>query len=147
VAGEDAPPTVLLGALKDIHNLGLMILSHALGKAGFHVVNAGAALEQEDFVNAAIETGASAILVSSTYGHAQIDAQGFRDRCVEAGIGDVLLYIGGNLAVTRQSQRWEDIEAVFKAAGFDRAYPQEAVISSVIDDLRADLASDRAATR
>lgn len=136
----DDEVTVVLGALKDIHNLGLMILSHALGKAGFKVVNAGAALEQEDFINAAIETGASAILVSSTYGHAQIDAAGFRDRCVEAGLGDVLLYIGGNLAVTRHKQRWEDIEARFKAAGFDRAYPQEVVVASVIEDLRADLA-------
>lgn len=144
MAGGGGQATILLGALKDIHNLGLMILSHALGKAGFNVVNAGAALEQEDFVDAAIETGASAILVSSTYGHAAIDVQGFRDRCVEAGIGDVLLYIGGNLAVTRQAQRWEDIEATFKAAGFDRAYPQEVAITSVIDDLRADLARVRA---
>jgi methylaspartate mutase sigma subunit len=144
VAREDAPATILLGALKDIHNLGLMILSHALGKAGFNVVNAGAALEQEDFVDAAIETGASAILVSSTYGHAEIDAQGFRERCVEAGIGDVLLYIGGNLAVTRHKQRWEDIEATFKGLGFDRAYPQEVAIASVVEDLREDLERARA---
>jgi methylaspartate mutase sigma subunit len=146
MSGDDAV-TVVLGALKDIHNLGLMILSHALGKAGFEIVNAGAALEQEDFINAAIETDARAILVSSTYGHAQIDADGFRERCIEAGIGDILLYIGGNLTVTRHKQRWEDIEATFKASGFDRAYPQEVVISTVIADLRADLAGSRALPR
>lgn len=144
---DDDSVTLVLGSLKDIHNLGLMILSHALGKAGFEIVNAGAALEQEDFINAAIETDARAILVSSTYGHAQIDAEGFRGKCVEAGIGDILLYIGGNLTVTRHKQRWEDIEETFKASGFDRAYPQEVAISTVIDDLTTDLAGRRVLRR
>ena len=61
----------------DIHNLGVMVLRHALDRAGFKVVNAGALLAQDEFINAAIETDARAILVSSSYGHAAIDAEGF----------------------------------------------------------------------
>lgn len=38
-----------------------------------------------------------AIWVSSLYGMARIDCAGFREKCQEAGLGDILLYIGGIL--------------------------------------------------
>lgn len=131
--------TVVIGVLKDIHNLGVLVLKHALERAGFKVVNAGALLSQEDFIGAAIETNASAILVSSSYGHASIDCEGFREKCEEAGLKDILLYIGGNLTVTRQKQRWEDVEAVFRRLGFNRVYNQSVLPSQVIADLKQDL--------
>ena len=81
-------PVVLLGVLKDIHNLGVLVLKHALERGGFRVVNAGAMLSQEELINAAIETNAKAILVSSSYGMAAIDAEGLRGKCVEAGLDD-----------------------------------------------------------
>jgi hypothetical protein len=62
----------------------------------------------------AVETGARVILVSSSYGMAALDADGFRGQCDEAGLDGILLYIGGNLSVSRQNRRWEDIEAEFK---------------------------------
>jgi methylaspartate mutase sigma subunit len=132
-------PAIVIGTLRDIHNLGVMVLRHALEKAGFKVVNAGSALSQEEFINAALETDAKAILVSSSYGHAAMDAEGFRDKCIEAGLDDVLLYIGGNLTVTRQSQAWEDIEAAFTAMGFDGIYNQETLPAEVVRDLERDL--------
>jgi methylaspartate mutase sigma subunit len=131
--------TVVIGVLKDIHNLGVLVLKHALERAGFKVVNAGALLSQEDFIGAAIETNASAILVSSSYGHASIDCEGFREKCEEAGLKDILLYVGGNLTVTRQKQRWEDVEAVFRRLGFNRVYNQSVLPSQVIADLKQDL--------
>lgn len=132
-------PVVLLGVLKDIHNLGVLVLKHALERGGFRVVNAGAMLSQEELIGAAIETGARAVLVSSSYGMAVLDAEGFRGKCEEAGLAGLLLYIGGNLSVTRQARRWEDIEAEFKALGFDRVYPQDVRPTQVIADLRHDL--------
>ncbi|MFH1605429.1 MAG: methylaspartate mutase subunit S [Pseudomonadota bacterium] len=126
--------------LKDIHNLGVLILKHALDRGGFHVVNAGAMLSQAELIGAAIETGARAILVSSSYGMAALDVEGFRGKCEEAGLKNILLYIGGNLSVTRQSRKWEDIEAEFKALGFDRVYQQDVMPAQVIADLRRDLA-------
>ena len=57
----------------------------------------------------------------------------------EAGLDGILLYIGGNLSVSRQNRRWEDIEAEFKALGFDRVYPQDVKLAQVVADLRQDL--------
>ncbi|MEE8442386.1 MAG: methylaspartate mutase subunit S [Dehalococcoidia bacterium] len=133
------PRTVVIGVLNDIHNLGVMVLRHALDKDGFKVVNAGAMLTHEDFIGAAIETSASALLVSSSYGHAAIDTEGLREKCVEAGLADIIIYIGGNLTVSRQKQSWDDIETTFKGLGFDRVYPQETLPTRVIADLKHDL--------
>lgn len=135
----DTRPVIILGVLKDIHNLGVLILKHALDRGGFHVVNAGAMVSQEELVGAAVETGAKAILVSSSYGMAALDAEGLRGKCQEAGLDDLRLYIGGNLSVSRQNRKWEDIEAEFKALGFDRVYRQDVMPVQVIADLRCDL--------
>lgn len=132
-------PVILLGVLRDIHNLGVLILKHALDRGGFRVVNAGAMLSQAELIGAAIETGAKAILVSSSYGMAALDAEGFRGKCEEAGLKDMLLYIGGNLSVSRQNRKWEDIEAEFKALGFDRVYQQDVMPAQIIADLKRDL--------
>lgn len=137
--GNDEP-VILLAVLKDIHNLGVLVLKHALESAGFRVANAGAGLSQDEIVASAIETGARAALISSSYGMAALDAQGLRDKCEEAGLRDLLLYIGGNLSVTRQRRRWEEIEDEFRTLGFDRAYPNDVSLETVIADLRRDLA-------
>lgn len=133
-------PVILLGVLKDIHNLGVLILKHALERGGFRIVNAGAMLSQAELIGAAIETGARAILVSSSYGMAALDVEGFRGKCEEAGLKNLLLYIGGNLSVTRQSRKWEDIEGEFKTLGFDRVYQQDVMPAQIIADLKRDLA-------
>ena len=130
---------ILLGVLKDIHNLGILIVKHALERGGFHVVNAGAMLTPEELISAAIETDARAILVSSSYGMAALDAEGFRGKCEEAGLKDVLLYIGGNLSVSRQNRKWEEIESEFKALGFDRIYRQDVLPAQIVADLKQDL--------
>lgn len=135
----DTRPVIILGVLKDIHNLGVLILKHALDRGGFHVVNAGAMVSQEELVGAAVETGARAILVSSSYGMAALDAEGLRGKCEEAGLAGIKLYIGGNLSVSRQNRKWEDIEAEFKALGFDRVYRQDVMPVQVMADLKHDL--------
>lgn len=136
--GSNEGPVIVLGVLRDIHNLGVLVLKHALERGGFRVVNAGAMLSQAELIGAAIETGARAILISSSYGMAALDAEGFRGKCDEAGLNGMLLYIGGNLSVTRQNRKWEDIEAEFKALGFNRVYPQDVKPAQVIADLKRD---------
>lgn len=69
--------TLVLGVIgADVHAVGNKILDHALTLAGFHIVNIGVMVSQEDFINAAVETAADAILVSSLYGHGEIDCRG-----------------------------------------------------------------------
>ena len=127
--------TGVLGA--DVHIIGNSILAYALREAGFNVVTLGIFVSQADFIHAVQETAARAILVSSLYGHGEIDCRGFRDKCREAGLHDILMYCGGNLMVGRQD--WELVERTFLDMGFDRAYPPGTMPDQVIRDLRADL--------
>jgi methylaspartate mutase S subunit len=84
-----------------------------------------------------VETNADAMLTSSLYGMAELDLRGFKEKCVEAGLGDVLLYIGGILGVGRHD--FDEDEVKFKKLGFDRVYPPEADLKGAINDLWADL--------
>ncbi len=131
-------PTVITGVIgSDAHIVGEWTIRHAFREAGFKVVSLGAIVAQEEFVKAAVETNADAILVSSIYGQGRIDCAGFRDKLIEAGLDRILLYIGGNLAIGDY-----DLAAVvedYRKMGFDRAYPATTMPQTAIDDLRADL--------
>ena len=130
--------TLVLGVIGvDTHIVGNWILKYTLEKAGFKVVNLGAAVSQKEFIDAAIESNADAILVSSLVGHAVLDCEGFRQACEEAGLKDILLYIGGYLMVG--DQEWEGVEKKFKELGFSRAYPPGALPAVAIADLKKDL--------
>ena len=131
-------PTVITGTVgMDAHVIGTKILSRAFRDAGFKVIELGCLTPPDEFIRAAQETDADAILMSSLYGMAELDLRGFKDRCLEAGLEDVLLYIGGILAVSRHD--FKEDEEKFKKMGFDRVYPPEADLKSAIEDLRNDL--------
>ncbi len=78
--------TVILGVIGvDAHVVGNKIIAQALRDAAFNVVNLGTFVGPEDFIKAAIETNADAIMIGSLCGHGELDCQGFREKCVEAG--------------------------------------------------------------
>jgi len=130
--------TLILGVIgSDCHAVGNKILDYALTEAGFNVINIGVLSPQEDFINAAVETNADAIIVSSLYGHGEIDCRGMRDKCNEAGLNGILLLVGGNIVVGKQN--WEEVYNRFKAMGFDRIYPPGTTLETTIHDLREDL--------
>ena len=61
--------TLVLGVIgADVHAVGNKILDHAFTEAGYKVVNLGVMVSQDEFIKAAIETNADAIMVSSLYG-------------------------------------------------------------------------------
>jgi len=131
-------PMIITGTLgMDAHIIGTKIISRALKEAGFRVTALGAYTPPEEFIKAAQETAAAAILMSSLYGMAELDLEGFDAKRQEAGLGGVLLYIGGNLVVGRAD--FEGVERKFKQLGFDRVYPPEADIDAAIEDLKQDL--------
>lgn len=131
--------TVVIGVIgADVHAVGNRIIAYALEQAGFNVVNLGVMVSQKEFIDAAIETNAKAIFVSSLYGHGELDCRGMGDLMDEAGLGHVLLYAGGNLVVGKTD--FEPVETAFKAMGFDRVYPPGSDINQGIADLKADLA-------
>jgi methylaspartate mutase S subunit len=131
-------PMVITGTLgTDAHIIGTKIISRALKESGFRVTALGAATPPEDFIKAALETRADAVLISSLYGMAEFDLKGFREKRMEAGLQDVVFYIGGNLMVGRQDHKL--VEDKFKNLGFDRVYPPETDIDAAITDLKGDL--------
>lgn len=131
-------PTIVTGTVGvDAHVIGTKIISRALREDGFNVVALGAQTPAEEFIKAAQETDADAMIITSLYGMAEMDLQGFRDKCVEAGIGDILLFIGGILGVG--TRVFSEDEATFKKLGFDRVYPPESDVKKSIRDLCDDL--------
>ena len=127
--------TIVTGVIgADTHIVGNRILSMALEDAGYRVVSLGALTPAAEFIEAAIETAADAILVSSLYGQGELDCRGFRDLCIEAGLDDILLYVGGNLVVGKQP--WDAVERRFLDMGFDRAFPPGTRVEAVLDRAR-----------
>lgn len=134
----ETAPCVVMGVIgADVHAVGNRILQYALRQAGFRVVNLGIMVSQEEFVQAAIETDAAAILVSSLYGHGEMDCRGLREKCIEAGLDRILLYAGGNLVVGNRD--WAEVEGTFRAMGFDRVAPPATRPEQVLAFLREDL--------
>ena len=129
--------TVILGVIgSDAHVVGITILEQALNAAGFDVVNLGVQTSQEEFVEAAKAEDAEAVLVSSLYGHAEQDCQGFHDLLADAGL-EVVTYIGGNLAVGQDD--FERTREQFREFGFDRVFDSETDPEEAIAALRRDL--------
>lgn len=126
--------TIVTGVIgADVHAVGNKILTFALENAGFNVVNLGVMVSQDEYIEAALETNADAIVVSSLYGHGEIDCNGLREKCEEAGLKNIPLLVGGNLVVGKQD--FSEVEKRFQAMGFTRAYPPGTTIETTIHDL------------
>ena len=132
--------TVVLGVIgSDCHAVGNKIIEHALTREGFNVINIGVMVSQDGFIHAPIETGANAILVSSIYGHGEIDCDGLRGRCLERGLDRVVLYVGGNLVIGKRD--FSEVESVFLDMGYDRVFPATVDLGEVANLLKYDIAS------
>ena len=138
LASRNNQPTVVLGTIgHDAHIVGASVMKYALEEAGFKVVFLGAVVPPEEFIRAAIETAADAILISSLYGMARIDCANFGAKCCEAGLDHVKLYLGGILIT--DPEEWQDTEELFKGYGFHRVYPPQTKPEVAIADLKNDL--------
>ncbi|MBN2061366.1 MAG: methylaspartate mutase subunit S [Deltaproteobacteria bacterium] len=130
--------TVITGTVgMDAHVIGTKVVSRAFRDAGFNVVELGMQTPPEEFIKVAQETNADAILMSSLYGMAEIDLRGFKEKCMEAGLDNVILYLGGLLGLSRHDFSADVIK--FKNMGFDRVYPPETDPREAIEDLKKDL--------
>jgi methylaspartate mutase sigma subunit len=132
--------TIILGVIgADCHAVGNKILEKIFSLNGFNVVNLGVMVSQDEFIDAAIETGAKAILVSSLYGQGELDCEGLRGRCIERGLENIVLVVGGNLVIGKKA--FSETEARFKEMGFDRVYGPDANIEKAAEELRQEIAA------
>jgi len=130
--------SIVIGVIgADVHAVGNRIIEYTLTREGYNVVNVGVLSSQEDFINAAIETSAHLIIVSSLYGHGELDCRGMRDKCNESGLDNILLYVGGNIVVGKQD--FSEVEERFKQMGFNRVYPPGVTIDDVLQTIKDDL--------
>jgi len=136
--------TIVIGTIgSDAHMIGAWVLAKAFEDAGFKVAFLGAMVPQNDFIDAAIESNADAILISSMYGMGLLDCEGFRGRCIESGLKDIILYVGGTVAAPLELERnWSDIERRFREIGFNRVFKNTCTAGEAVAALKADLGID-----
>ena len=131
--------TIIVGTIgSDIHLVGQYVIWLSLKDAGFNAISLGSMVGQEEFINAAIETKADAIFISSLYGMGLFDCAGLRDKCTEAGLKDILLYLGGQLTIDPNIS-WEEITQTFQEMGYNQVCPQTTLPGEVIAHLEEDL--------
>jgi methylaspartate mutase sigma subunit len=138
---QDKKYSIVVGTIgQDAHVIGAWVLSEAFTQAGYNVSFLGAVVPQSEFVNAAIETNADAILVSSSYGMGIIDCEGLREKCIEAGLDNIVLYAGGTVAAPLELEKnWPAIEARFSEMGFNRVFRNTTTAKEAVDALTAEL--------
>lgn len=131
---------IVMGVIgSDCHAVGNKILEKVFSEAGFIVVNLGVMVSQEEFINAAIETNAEAILVSSLYGQGELDCVGLRERCIEKGLDNIILYVGGNLVIGKTD--FKTIEEKFLKMGYNRVFGPDIDLHKAIEFLKDDLSA------
>jgi len=130
-------PVVVSGVIgNDIHVVANRVLQLCLEAIGFRVVNIATNNMPEDFIEAALEVDAQAVLIGSLNGEAPHWCRNLRAGFAAAGKGDIWIYLGGNV-VTGQ---WEPerVQAYFRDLGIDRVYYG----ATDFDDMIAQLAED-----
>ena len=131
-------PTIVIGVIgADCHAVGNKVLDRVFSQHNFNVINLGVMVSQDEYIDAAIETGAQAIVVSSIYGHGEVDCLGMRERCIERGLGEILLYVGGNLVIGKQEPA--EIEKKFSDMGFNRVFFPSTDLEYVGDVMKKDI--------
>ncbi len=130
--------TVITGTVgMDPHFVATSFLSQILDEAGFNVVNLGCSCATDEFIKAAIETKADAILMSTLTGYAESELKEYGDKLKEAGLQGIVSYIGGNLAMGVRTP--EEAKKKFLDLGFTRVYPGVTDFDQVVSDLKEDL--------
>ncbi len=122
----------------DIHVVANKVLERGLRNAGYDVCNIGVNTFPEDFIDAAVEHDADAVIVSTINGEGEDWVHSLREELTTRGLKDAFLYIGGNLAIGDQPR--ERVEAKFCDMGFSRAYHRPESMDIFLTDIAQDLA-------
>ena len=143
---KDQFGTVVLGVVgNDIHVVANRILVICLEAAGIRVVNIGVNNRPEDFADTALEVSADIVLIGSLNGEATHWCHGIRALFECRGIGDTLIYLGGNLATGSLSS--DKVEESFYKSGIDRVFHGAVDFDTIISLVKEDLISGDSVSR
>lgn len=124
----------------DIHVVANRLIDLSLRARGYEVFNLGVNTHLEEFFDAAVETGAEVLMISSLNGEAEgwgREVKLLRSRY--KNLDDLVMMIGGNLVVG--SGNTEDIVARYRNYGFDLVCHQVDLNTGL--DMLADLLQER----
>ena len=127
----------------DIHVVANRLIDLSLRARGYEVFNLGVNTHLEEFFDAAVETGAEVLMISSLNGEAE--GWGREVKLLRAGyrnLDDLIMMIGGNLVVGAGDP--DEIEARYKKYGFDLVCHQVDLNTGL--DLLAAMATERGLT-
>jgi len=114
---------VVIGVVgNDVHVVANRLIDISLNQRGFEVFNLGVNTYLEEFIDAAIETRADVVLISSLNGEAEGWSRDLPLLKSKYKLHDALFVIGGNLAVGEATS--EEIIPKFKSYGFDLVFHQ-----------------------
>ena len=102
----------------DIHVVANRLIDLSLKARGYEVFNLGVNTHLEEFFDAAVETGAEILMISSLNGEAE--GWGREVKLLKSrykNLDELIMMIGGNLVVG--SGNTEDITARYRKYGFD----------------------------
>jgi methylaspartate mutase sigma subunit len=135
-------PVVVIGVIgNDIHVVANRVLDICLTTAGLRTVNLGTNNMPQDFADTALECSADAVLIGSLNGEAPYWCRHLRTLFEERGIGEVLIYLGGNV-VTGDLPK-EEIDKTFYGFGVDRVYQGAVDFDLLIESLKKDIVCGR----
>ncbi len=106
----------------DIHVVANRLIEISLQARGFEVFNLGVNTYLEEFIDAALETKADVILISSLNGEAEGWCRELQFLRAEYDLKDVVFVIGGNLSVGEANI--DEIVPKYRSYGFDLVFHQ-----------------------
>ncbi len=106
----------------DVHVVANRLIDISLNQRGFEVFNLGVNTYLEEFLDAAVETDANVVLISSLNGEAEGWSRDLPVLKSKYPLKDTVFAIGGNLAVGEVDS--EVIVPKFKSYGFDLVFHQ-----------------------
>ena len=125
----------------DIHVVANRLIELSLNARGYEVFNLGVNTYLEEFFDAAVETGADVLMISSLNGEAEGWSREVKLlKSKYKNLDDIIMMIGGNLVVGTGNA--EDIVPRYKNYGFDIVCHQVDLNTGL--DMLEELIKDRA---
>jgi methylaspartate mutase sigma subunit len=129
---------IVMGVIgHDIHVVSNRIIAIALREYGYEVCNLGVDNSAENFLDAAIEFEADAVVVSSLNGEAEHWCNNFGPLFKNADKEHVYRYLGGNLIVGNKPV--EEVVDEFLKFGFHRVFHRPPNLDILFESLKIDM--------